>query len=54
MTPVVQHGVVALVAAVASAPASVVPIPPGERDLPAIVADRPVLGRIDIQDSQAG
>jgi len=43
MTPAVQQGVVALVAAVASAPASVVPIPPGERDLPAIVADRPVL-----------
>ena len=43
MTLVLWHGVLAVAAAVTSAPSSVVPIPPGERALPAIVADRPVV-----------
>jgi len=43
MTLVLSHGVLAVAAAVTSAPSSVVPIPPGERALPAIVADRPVV-----------
>ncbi len=43
MMPVLCHGVLALAAAVKSATGSVVPIPPGEHALPAIVADRPVV-----------
>ncbi len=43
MTLVLCHGVLAVAAAVTSVPGSVVPIPPGERALPAIVADRPVV-----------
>lgn len=43
MTPLLLHGVAAAMAAVTGAPGSVVHIPPGERDLPAIIADRPVL-----------
>jgi lactonase len=43
MTLVLWHGVLAVAAAVTSVPGSVVPIPPGERALPAIVADRPVV-----------
>ncbi|MDJ0276224.1 SMP-30/gluconolactonase/LRE family protein [Sphingomonas sp. 2R-10] len=43
MTPVLCHGVLAVAAAVTGAPpGSVVPIPPSERVLLAIVADRPV------------
>lgn len=50
MTLVLLHGLMALAAAVTSVPGSVVPIPPGERDLPAIVADRPVLVRGAMKD----
>ncbi len=43
MTPLLLYGVAAAMAAVTGAPGSVEPIPPGERDLPAIIAVRPVL-----------
>ncbi len=43
MTPVFLNGAAAIIAVLAGSAGSVVPIPPSERDLQAIVADRPLL-----------